>query len=73
MKFLVGAACAAIIAASGVYLTGQYQAHAERKAATELAATQLCLQKRAEAANYKNSMAWTMASVTYKTGDEYCR
>lgn len=73
MKFLVGTACAAIIVASGVYLTGQYQAHAERKAAMNLAAIQLCLHEHAKAASYRGSMAWAVPSATYKTGDEYCQ
>lgn len=73
MKFLKGMTCVAVIAASGVYLAGQYSAHMERKAAMNLAAIQLCLHERAKAASYRGSMAWAVPSATYKTGDEYCQ
>lgn len=34
MKWLIGTACVAVIAASGIYLSGQYKAHAAELVAT---------------------------------------
>lgn len=72
MDFLRGMALATVIAVGGVYLAGQYNEYKAERTAMNLAAIQLCLHKRAEAASYRGSMDWTGAKFTYKTGDEYC-
>ena len=73
MNYLKGAACVAVIAASGVYLNNQNTAHKADVAAQNFAAIELCLHKRAEAEKYRGGMDWTgAANIKYVNADAYC-
>lgn len=61
MKYLVGAACIAIIAASGVYLAGEYNAYAAQKAAESAAVEQIIARATANKRIQEDFRAWSKA------------
>lgn len=70
LKWLVGGACAVIIAASGVYLSGQYSAHMERigavKAAVAAEAYMACRRAVADDSGYSGTDISAVSDRTRK-------
>jgi len=73
---LNSAACIAVIAMAGIYATNAVATwHKERvgaQAVADLAAIQLCAQKRAEEEKYRGGMDWTGVKANYVKADKYC-
>lgn len=62
MKWLLGAACVAIIASSAVYLTGQYQTHLSRQAAERAEMQQIIAHATARKRLDDDYNAWWVAT-----------
>ncbi|TPL36748.1 hypothetical protein [Mesorhizobium sp. B2-4-8] len=70
MKWLVGAACVAVIAAVGYYFTGEYVAYAASKEQQKVAADmQFCERSLEQLKSYRAGTASANAAISEQTSE----